>query len=261
MVAAGFAGYLLSGSADTVPPRLLLANSQGHVVFTHKAHSTPGGEYGDIACAVCHHDLNMGAEAEAAAPGTSVIPCKSCHSAADDPSFKEKHQELYRAKGGDASCASCHHRRMEGLSDKWDHGDHIDYAQDDCTACHHPERFEFKPGEFMDVEPQACANCHSGKPNEVTTTTLKVAAHTRCESCHSDLFEDKLAGCATCHAMPKTAESPSTDAPEKDVASCATCHDSIPGNTDAFHQSCMGCHDKTQKGPGSKAPCAQCHTP
>ena len=252
--------------------RLLLENTGGRIVFTHKAHSTPGGALGDISCATCHHELPI---APASAPGhapeaapdsgkdgtkPSVLPCTACHGAAEDPGFVLAHQERYRAEGGDASCLSCHHTSIAGLSEKWNHLEHREYAGDDCESCHHPQQFAFTPGRVMTIKPQRCANCHTPKPNPLTGTTRKEAAHERCESCHSDLFEAGSKGCATCHALVPPAAKSAPDATGTHDA-CASCHVSVSSGMDAFHNGCRGCHDRTGKGPGKEAPCIQCHAP
>lgn len=275
LAVAGLAGYfppVATEAESAAPARLLMENPGGRIVFTHKAHSTPGGYGGDIACADCHHDLRITPGAASGSDSASgpasgnvtaqpkVMACAACHGTADNPDFIVAHQERYRAEGGEASCASCHHTRMQGLSAKWSHEDHATtYTGDDCESCHHPYRYEFRPGKAMHIKPQKCANCHTAKPNPMTASTLKDATHTRCASCHEDLFAHKARGCSTCHNQVRLADMPAGDVTEADFAACATCHGPIPGAMDAFHAGCMNCHDTAGKGPGKKAPCTQCH--
>lgn len=50
-----------------------------------------------------------------------------------------------------------------------------------------------------------------------------------------------------------------------DMIACGECHtatsadDGILNRMDAFHQSCMGCHEETGAGPWEKDQCNQCH--
>ena len=259
LVLAGLLGYLAPEPTEANPHRLLLENSAGRVIFSHSAHSTPGGSYGDSSCATCHHELLVAPTSIRDAEFPEVLACSSCHGSADRPDFKQKHQDFYRDKDGDASCVRCHHAAMSGYSEKWNHQEHWDYAGD-CVTCHHEEKFEYKPGKFMNIKPQKCSNCHTGKPNPMTGTTIKDAGHKRCEPCHTDLFDSGAKGCSTCHKTLSTAEELARgNTPE--YTSCAGCHAPISGGMDAFHNKCMGCHDSAGKGPGKEAPCAQCHTP
>ncbi len=266
IAAASLAGYMLPKSSEATPTRLLLENPGGRVVFTHQDHSTPGGKYGNSSCAACHHELNMagatGAEKATGKATPMVIPCKSCHGATDNPKFSAEHQKLYQTKGGGITCASCHHTRMKGFAKGWNHEEHQGYAGD-CVSCHHPD-YKKPSGEKVSIEPQKCSNCHTSKPSKEVPVSLKDAGHARCVSCHENLFEDKIKGCASCHEFTpstSTASEAAGKANGRHFDTCVTCHAPLPGVMDAFHNQCMSCHDKAGKGPGVKAPCAQCHTP
>jgi hypothetical protein len=262
LAVAGIAGYCLPPPvAEAIPARLLMENPGGRIVFTHKAHASPDGTSGGAACADCHHDLRVAPSSGPDGAQPSVLPCTACHGAADDPGFLLSHQERYLDEGGEASCLSCHHTRIAGLSEKWNHQEHREYSSDDCESCHHPVNYEARPGRFMEIKPQKCSNCHTDKPNPLTSTTVKDASHKRCESCHEDLFADKPRGCATCHTLPSLADESANGATGGNQTACGVCHTPIIGGMDAFHDGCMGCHDENGKGPGRKAPCAQCHRP
>ena len=261
----GLAGYAMPDSVEFPSPRMLMENQGGRVVFTHKAHSTPGGAFGDIPCERCHHELKLlSAKAEQSAEPT-VMPCSACHGTAEKADFKEAHQAQYRAKGGDASCLSCHHTKLAGYSEKWSHADHKDYASEDCASCHHTEG-KTPGGRMMtDIKPQRCANCHTKNSNPMTARAIKDAAHTACKNCHEDLFEAGLKACSTCHGLADLAAEAAESAqktPDKALFSCTSCHASVAERMDAFHTSCIGCHTEREKGPG-KAPedCVKCHTP
>lgn len=259
---AGLAGYFMPEPVEAPSPRILMENQGGRVVFTHKAHSTSGSAYGDNSCERCHHELKVAAAEIRAAEPPKVMACTACHGSVDALDFKESHQALYRAEGGDASCLSCHHLKISGYSEKWSHEDHWNYASDDCASCHHAEG-KTPGGRMMTaIKPQRCANCHTAKPNPMTARTGKDASHETCRSCHEDLFEAKAKGCATCHTQSDLAAEVAKGAPDKELFACSSCHAPIPGGMDAFHAGCIGCHVEVKKGPG-KAPedCAKCHTP
>lgn len=267
LLLAGLAGYLLPEPSEAVPSRILMENSGGRVVFTHQAHSTPGGAYGDSDCAVCHHELQVAPTGVKDPPTPDVLACKSCHGVTEQPDFIEKHQEFYRANGGDDACIRCHHTQVKGFSKDWNHKDHWEYVGD-CTVCHHEPRIKNKSGRTMNVKPQRCRNCHTAAPNPMTDKTIRDAGHIRCESCHSEFFEAGAKGCKTCHkALPAEASlaqaraaSPPAGLDKAFLVSCTACHTALPGGMDAFHGQCITCHEKAERGPGGKS-CQQCHTP
>lgn len=262
LVVAGFAGYVAPGSVEGAPARLLMENPGGRIVFTHKAHSTPGGAYGDNNCAVCHHELNISSKRFGEYALSGIAKCTACHGAAENPNFIASHQTYYQSLGGDAACLPCHHVRMGGYAAGWNHGEHKDdYAGGDCETCHHPERYTSPSGKTTTIKKQKCSNCHSAKPNPLASTSLKDAAHAKCSQCHSDLFEEKTKGCATCHTQISLSDDLARGVLDKNFPACASCHEAIPGAIDAFHGQCMGCHDTSGKGPGKEAPCVQCHIP
>ncbi len=286
LAVAGLAGYFTPPPTEAFPTRILMQNAGGRIVFTHRDHS----ETPNMTCAACHHELRVtAAGVSQAGPGPAsgpgevaarpaVMACADCHGAGDNPRFAAEHQKTYAAKG--VPCASCHHARIEGLAPGWDHAVHAEqYAAEDCTSCHHPASFSYKEGRIMAHKPQKCSNCHTAKPNKLAPTTLKDAAHARCVTCHEELFDRKAKGCPTCHNVASAARAvPGKAGPSGKSAesSCASCHAPLLSRMDAFHKSCMGCHDKMAAapgpdakaggtvaitGPGAKAPCAQCHTP
>lgn len=279
---AGVLGYLPPSPIEANPPKLLMENPGGRVVFSHQDHSRTGGPYGATTCAACHHELNLngpalpdvkggmstaGVSAVATAvvapaspvPLPKVAPCKSCHGSVDAPDYVSAHQKTYQAMGGNASCVSCHHTRLTGLADNWKHQEHWEYAGD-CSTCHHAE-YTTRSGSKRTVKPQSCANCHTAKGNPLTGLSLRDAAHAKCQPCHADPFDAKIKGCDTCHARTSPAKDLAAGAPLSPMTACSTCHAPMPNPMDAYHAKCRTCHDKTGKGPGVKAPCAQCHTP
>lgn len=258
---AGIAGYFAPPPTEATPSRLLMENPGGRVVFTHKAHSTPGGSYGDNACADCHHELKAAPWKGGEGETPPVMSCTACHGSADAPDFVAQHQKRYAENGGDRACVRCHHAAIAGWSGMWSHKDHWEYTGEDCTACHHTDGATPSGREMKNIKPQRCGNCHTEKPNPMTATVRKDAGHQTCATCHSGWIEGGAKGCATCHTVQSTTNQPAGGASGMGYPSCASCHKPVPGPLDAFHGSCMGCHDKRDNGPGKQAPCAQCHAP
>lgn len=258
---AGIAGYFMPAPTEATPSRLLMENPGGRVIFTHKAHSTPGGSYGDWACADCHHELKAAPWKKGEGETPPVMRCTACHGSADNPDFVAQHQKSYAGSGDNRACVSCHHAAIDRWSDKWSHEDHREYTGEDCAACHHTDGTTPSGREMKNIRPQRCANCHTAKPNPMTATVRKDAGHRICASCHSDWLASGAKDCTTCHTVQDTYKLPARAASDTSYPSCAACHKPVPAALDAFHGSCLGCHDKAGSGPGKQAPCAQCHAP
>jgi hypothetical protein len=226
---AALVGYLVPARSDAPPVRVLLDNKGGKIIFTHKVHADMAGR----ACADCHHTS-----------GESSMPpaCSKCHVKKFDETFAAAHQSSF----ADDQCASCHH--PAAVMDKFSHDAHAnDYAAGDCQSCHHDTSIEAKP--------QACANCHDKRDG---IPSLKEANHTRCASCHEDLYAEGAKGCRSCHTRKPVADTPT------DTRSCSDCHQEptdqlIPTTMAAFHTQCMGCHEKSGSGPYGDDACYQCH--
>jgi len=250
LIAIALVGYLMPGPGDSIPKRVLLPNAGGAVVLQHAAHAI---DY-KIPCQTCHHESPVKRE--------NVQRCTSCHGATFDAAFVKSH--VARFNDG-PSCATCHHYEL--ASKKWGHERHQGELGLECGDCHHKDA-------GIEPEPQNCANCHDSgaptgkKPEAGTPPNLADAVHTRCVTCHEDIFANKEKGCATCHTLKPVREM----VPPKGIvklnplyADCAVCHGKpaqklVPGSMDAFHKQCMGCHEKLGKGPFGKKSCSQCHT-
>jgi len=226
------AGYLLPQPTHALPPRLLLVNKGGNVIFTHQQHSKDF----QLKCGQCHHYT---ASAETAPP-----KCESCHPTIFDKQYVDMHKEQF---SNEAYCNACHHNSE---ASNFDHDAHLEYTDKDCQACHHDADIEAKPSN--------CADCHEHK-SEADMPTLRDAAHKRCKDCHEDIFEEGLKGCSQCHVRDRKPLSP----PEFEKP-CSDCHehpvnDLIPNTTNAFHGQCRGCHRTTGKGPYGDDFCYHCH--
>lgn len=237
------AGYLVPTTSPKVPERILLDNAGGKVVFDHAAHFKGN----NIACQKCHHESEKQRD--------DVQRCGVCHGVTFDAAFRKNHVTDIKDP---ASCATCHHMSLAPA--KWGHDAHVKDYGVDCRDCHHKNK-------DIEPEPQNCADCHQQK-GDAAMPSLRKAVHTKCQSCHEDLFAAKVQGCAKCHtkveSRPELAKG--TFKVDPLYADCATCHvgqklkDLVPGRMAAFHGQCITCHEKTGKGPYKKDQCNQCHT-
>lgn len=226
----GLTGQFLPESTAKEPVRLLLDNKGGNVVFTHLQHVEIGYE-----CNECHH--------ESEDPGPNPIACGACHPPEFDAAFAATHQTALPQE----TCTRCHHMEFGALT--WNHQEHIDMYSTGCTDCHHEEDIEPEPG--------ACSNCH-GDTDDGAMINLRDAVHAKCESCHTDMYEEKLAGCLHCH------EQLPGKAGDKQPT-CVSCHYGdegipLPPRMDAFHKQCMDCHETAGAGPYGDDSCSKCHT-
>ncbi|ADU62354.1 MAG: cytochrome c family protein [Pseudodesulfovibrio sp.] len=237
---AALIGYLIPARTKEPPVRILLDNKGGKVIFTHQAHAAMEGR----ACNDCHHT--------SAQDDQSPPACSSCHVRTFDEAFAADHQQTLDQK----QCAACHH--TEATIDNFSHDDHADdYAAGDCQSCHHDATVEPKP--------QSCDNCH-GKREDIPS--LKEANHTRCASCHEDLFAKGITGCAACHArkpaQAMTSSQAASQASGPALRPCADCHQEpadqlVPTTMAAFHTQCLGCHEAMKRGPYGDDACYKCH--
>jgi len=232
----------------TLPERVLLPNSAGKVVFDHKKHHE---EY-EVACQACHHDREK--------PTPIAAACRSCHGLVEQPDFRARHATAHTDQ---MFCVTCHHMEFAGTD--WNHDEHQHIATDNCATCHHDDE-RSKPG------PQHCTSCHK-QTQDGKKPAINAAAHTRCSTagCHADLFAEDggIKNCSTCHnfvGTRATLRDKGWITLDPAYTDCAICHteqavdDLIPGRMQAFHASCVKCHEKLGKGPSGQESCNQCHT-
>ncbi len=225
-------GYLIPESRQDVPTRVLLNNKGGNVIFTHAKHAE---DYG-LACKDCHHD-NM------PSPQRSIA-CGECHPASFDKNYLKDHMNMF---GDSSACITCHHVEYTGST--FHHDEHLKNTGDDCQLCHHNSDIE--------PEPMACSSCHE-EVGDKKIPSLAEAAHTRCTQCHSDMFEQRLQGCAHCHEPLKMENYSGA------YTKCSACHNEksetlIMTRMDAYHAQCMKCHRELKKGPYGQDDCFLCH--
>jgi hypothetical protein len=85
-------GYAIPEEKQEVPARIILDNTGGRVVFSHRTHAD---DYG-FDCADCHHDgLESG----------EYLPCGACHPAEFDETFRREHPKAFPDK---EACLRCH---------------------------------------------------------------------------------------------------------------------------------------------------------
>jgi len=144
LCAVAMIGYSQPPKAQEVPPRVLLDNNGGRVIFTHAAHAQ---DYG-YECADCHHD---GVE------GARPLPCGSCHPAAFDENFKANHAKAFPSRD---YCGRCHDTDPVPGMPAEDRPDpdmlltRSDAFHGQCMGCH----------KGLDAGPygeDSCATCHA----------------------------------------------------------------------------------------------------
>ncbi|MBU1248323.1 MAG: cytochrome C, partial [Proteobacteria bacterium] len=217
-------GYLLPEKGQKLPVRILFENNGGRVIFNHLVHHKDF----QLACASCHHE---GPEYQGE---DEPLPCGSCHPKDFDEAFVTEHVNSFPDK---TYCVNCHHAEFGELA--FDHDAHIDYAADDCQACHHDEN--------IDPDTVGCGQCH-GQVSEGNKPSVREAAHQRCSTCHEDMFEQGIKGCGPCHNSKDMSNYKGSFTP------CSQCHHSPEPNrelvltrTNAFHDKCMNCHEELKK--------------
>ncbi len=245
-------GYLIPTEEEKVPVRVLLDNVAGKVVFDHSIHE----DYG-FSCVDCHHDMSTSASNEEIAQ--NAVACRSCHGAdIESQKFIENHVDKFKDP---MQCVTCHHMQYDNTN--WGHDMHIADLGLDCLTCHHDTDIE--------PEPQNCADCHftGYLPEDDPMPSLKNAVHERCITCHADYYASGLESCNTCHFDVKSSEKLLADPNftiNPDQAKCIACHteasanELMPSKMDAFHISCIGCHEMVDAGPYTPEQCSQCHT-
>ena len=246
MAVVALAGYLIPAPAQEIPQRILLDNAAGKVVFNHQNHAKDA----KIPCQTCHH--------ESQEERKDVQSCGTCHGVKINEAFRKTHAEKIKDK---ASCATCHHVEFAPKV-KWDHKAHVEEYGLECASCHHKDK-------NIEPEPQNCADCHQQKGDK-DMPSLRKAVHTKCQSCHEEMYAKKVQGCAQCHTRVESRATLKKSGPETFkvaplYADCATCHvgqktdELIPNRMAAFHGQCIKCHEKLGKGPFTKEQCNQCH--
>jgi len=232
-------GYLFASPSPREPVRVVFENAGGRVAFDHKRHIV---DY-KADCAACHHT-------------GSATKCGECHGVVFDEAFRKNHQATI---GSVSDCLTCHHMGYQRTVQA--HAVHLPETQLSCRSCHHRDK-------SIEPRPANCANCHTEQA-EGNRPALKDAGHRRCERCHQKLAEPRTFGCRACHNVNDNRERwKKNDAVDLTAfsARCTDCHTSkeikelIPGRMDAFHGSCLPCHEKLGKGPHTKDQCKQCHT-
>ncbi len=239
LAAVALFGYMTPTPSEAIPVRVLMDNAGGKVVLNHVAHNR---DYG-VACETCHHE---------AAPGDlEPLSCGRCHGVDVTDIWVEEHAATFTK---DLQCVTCHHVEFAKNYD-WGHEMHKDLAS--CTDCHHEDT-------SIEPEPTNCADCHQSEADGAMPA-LRDAVHAKCQTCHQDLFDKELAGCADCHGEVDQKQQLAAGTLDKQFTRCTSCHSDksvnevIPSRMTALHASCMGCHEELGAGPYQKTECSQCH--
>ncbi len=238
MAIVALVGYLQPAGTEEMPRRILFDNAGGKVIFSHQAHD----QTYQLDCASCHHENPAGGE-----PGKEPLRCGLCHPPEFTPNWIETHASFFNAE---QNCARCHHAEFTGMVYK--HDEHAEQYNTDCLDCHHTDDIE--------PTPTNCGDCHL-KEGDATMPGFADAVHTRCATCHQDVFAQEMKGCGFCHEL---LQAGGDNLPE--TGGCSSCHDKaieqlIPTRMSAFHKGCMGCHEEKQLGPFKDDECSKCHLP
>lgn len=135
-------GYAIPPEKEKVPARVVLDNTGGRVLFSHRTHAE---EY-HTDCADCHH---YGLE------GGTSLPCGACHPPEFNDEFRLNHQKAFPDK---AACLRCHDEAPTGPLAEGERPDiesiptRGDAFHTMCQGCH-----EQGGGPFG---ADACYQCH-----------------------------------------------------------------------------------------------------
>ncbi len=143
-------GYLMPEGSASTPPRVLLDNGGGRVIFSHASHTA---DYG-FKCADCHHDQ--------AGDPAHPVPCGTCHPKEFGPEFAATHRHAFPSPD---YCQRCHDTEPDmnaapnsmSAEDKPDSGNiptRMDAFHDQCMGCHRDNG----AGPFEETE---CSACHA----------------------------------------------------------------------------------------------------
>lgn len=257
----------LDGPAS-VPTR----NRMQQVAFDHKAH-----EQYNRSCKSCHH--------------AALNDCVSCHRSegAKEGGQIKLAQAMHKA-GADASCVGCHQKQQAKPECAGCHasGTPVAEADDDaCLACHRiplPSENEPPPtkaeadalaGQWIDARPIVAPLRDPERIPETVTIGLLSESYEPTSLPHRKIVyklmdgiaANKLAGafhgdaltlCQGCHH-----QSP----PGQEMPRCSSCHDrrlgakttERPGLMAAYHQQCMGCHERMGIAKPGAQECGACH--
>lgn len=270
--------FVKAVASDTIPaasaetkPRMQM------VAFDHKAH-----EQYNQTCKACHH--------------AALNECVSCHRSegADEGGRIQLTQAMHKADA-EASCIGCHQQQQTKPECAGCHspeamaGAVLTFNSDDqaCLACHRiplpaegepeptPEASADLARQWLDARAQVRPMRRSEQiPETVTMGGLSKAfepanmPHRKIVYALMDgIGTSQLAGsfhadaytlCQGCHH-----QSPPTEQPPR----CSSCHDrrlgakadDRPGLMAAYHQQCMGCHDRMGIAKPAAQDCAACH--
>ncbi|QJB57477.1 cytochrome c3 family protein [Pseudodesulfovibrio sp. zrk46] len=143
LLAVAAAGYLIPVEKQEVQARVVMDNTGGRVIFTHKFHAD---DYG-FDCTDCHHD-----DIEA----DTFLSCGSCHPKEFDADFRANHQNNFPSE---EACLRCHDDVPTGELAEEDRPDieniplRADAFHAQCMDCH-----EENGGPYGD---DTCYECHA----------------------------------------------------------------------------------------------------
>jgi hypothetical protein len=259
--------------ADAVAPQLASTRmGMQQVAFDHKAH-----EQYNQSCKACHH--------------AALNDCVSCHRSegAKEGGQVKLAQAMHKA-GSEASCIGCHQRQQAKPECAGCHLPRTANAKTDdqtCLACHRippppkdgsaptPAETAALARQWLDARPTVAPLRDPERIPETVTIGLLSEHFEPASLPHRKIINtlmdsiatNKLAGafhadtttlCQGCHHQSPPAEQP---------PQCGSCHDrrvavkttERPGLMAAYHQQCLGCHDRMGIAKPAAQDCAVCH--
>jgi hypothetical protein len=240
------------------------------VAFNHKLHETVSDT-----CIACHHgalescakrchtlsgskDGKFVLLDQAMHQEKSMRSCIGCHKAKQaDPKCAGCHQVMPQ-RANEASCAKCHAKPMPDEAK----GQELSLEQKQAIATKMVEAREPSKAVALEDIPEkvvikGVADQYENAEFPHRKIVLKLTEGMK-DNKMVGVFHDPLSLCQGCHHM-----SP----PSKTPPRCASCHGkpfnpetpNRPGVKAAFHQQCMGCHQKMKLQKPADTACAECH--
>ncbi len=239
------------------------------VTFQHRQH-----EQKIRTCRACHHE--------------SLEPCRQCHAGQIAP-FQGKPVPLEQAMhdpGSGKSCIGCHNRMKQEADCAGCHHQiaFTRFADSRCEACHSSANREFPREGFRDRADSSAIGAAESKADTEPLDFSDIPQHVRIDSLSENyeavhfphgkilrslqerIARSSLAGsfhqgadtlCRGCHH---------TNFDRQQIQNCGSCHgDSArpggdaPDLKTAYHDQCLGCHQKMGLEGLEATECVQCH--
>jgi nitrate/TMAO reductase-like tetraheme cytochrome c subunit len=204
--------------------------------------------------------------------------CSSCHS------MQPHSESLAKGNHAEVSCASCH--LDAGFKGWFDNrftiarmrkveraGGATSFAKIDienawCLRCHQSgetgkgtEELAIPHIIHVDGMEIACYDCHSGQVHGEGDGEPVSISHDKCNTCHSEWFEQSTADCAKCHIKSDVQATEKIAIPHEahNFETCDYCHvEYVAGAVGEIgHNTCIACHEELFNVDNPS--CGSCH--